>query len=187
MHWLLFHVIALVLLFITSILIFVVQSALWKLLGLIPVLLALFTMYCWSKVYELFCLLHPLKEQDVPVPCKLHPLPPVGPPGPWMNSLDREGRAVSMDRIEELGPGVEFYPVDTLSRGMVDRMSLFNRSLRNMVYLPYDNPDESRESWSRRASSERHHQVSHEYQPSNGSTTSSIVQFQRDREVEGVI
>jgi len=104
-----------------------------------------------------------------------------------MNSLDREGRAVSMDRIEELGPGVEFYPVDTLSRGMVDRMSLFNRSLRNMVYLPYDNPDENRESWSRRASSERHHQVSHEYQPSNGSTTSSIVQFQRDREVEGVI
>ena len=50
MHWLIFHIIALVLLFITSILIFVVQAALWKLMGIVPVLTAFLTMYCWAKV-----------------------------------------------------------------------------------------------------------------------------------------
>ena len=115
-------------------------------------------------MYELFCCLCPLPDQDHQPPCKVHPLanglaPPfMLPPNPWMEELDREGRAVSMDQIEELGPGVEFYPVDSLSRGMVDRMSLFNRSLTNMVYLPYDNMDDSRGSWNMRSSME-HHQV----------------------------
>ena len=49
-HWLVFHVLALILLFITSILIFVVQPVLWKLMGIIPVVLAFLTMYCWAKV-----------------------------------------------------------------------------------------------------------------------------------------
>ena len=48
-----------------------------------------------------------------------------------------------MDRVQELGPGVEFYPVDSLSRGMVDRMSMMDRSMPNMVYLPYDNMDDN--------------------------------------------
>jgi len=186
MHWLVFHIIALVLLFITSILIFVVQTALWKLMGIVPVLTAFLTMYCWAKVYELFCCLCPLPEQEHQPPCKVHSManglaPPfMLPPNPWMEELDREGRAVSMDQIEELGPGVEFYPVDSLSRGMVDRMSLFNRSLTNMMYLPYDNLDDSRGSWNKRSSME-HHQAKHEYQPSIRSTASSIVQYKKER------
>ena len=48
-----------------------------------------------------------------------------------------------MERVQELGPGVEFYPVDSLSRGMVDRMSKMERSMPNMVYLPYDNMDDT--------------------------------------------
>lgn len=185
MHWLVFHVVALVLLFITSILVFVVQVALWKLMGIVPVLLALFTMYCWAKVYELFGSMHPLPGQDHQPPCKLHPLansltPPfMLPPPPWMEEPDRNGRAISMDQVEELGPGVEFYPVDSLSRGMVDRMSLFNRSMNNMVYLPYENMDDTRSSWTKRSSME-HHQAKHEYQPSNGSTGSSIIQYQKE-------
>ena len=50
MHWLVFHLLALVLLFITSILVFVVQVSLWKLIGIIPVVVAIFTIYCWAKV-----------------------------------------------------------------------------------------------------------------------------------------
>ena len=50
MHWLVIHLLALVLLFITSILLFVVKDSLWKLIGIIPVVVAIFTMYCWVKV-----------------------------------------------------------------------------------------------------------------------------------------
>jgi len=170
MHWLVYHVLALILLFLTSILVFVVQPALWKLLGIVPVILAFFTIYCWAKVYELFGCLHPLPEQGPPLP------PPVLlPPHPWQAHQEREGRAVSMDRVEELGPGVEFYPLDSLSRGMVDRMSLLNRSITNMVYLP----SESMDDWTRHSSMEQH-QARHEYQPSGGSTVSSSVQYQKE-------
>ena len=48
-----------------------------------------------------------------------------------------------MDKLEEQGPGVEFYPMDPLSRGMVDRLRVFNRSLSNLVYLPYEDMDDS--------------------------------------------
>ena len=50
MHWLVIHLLALVILFITSILVFVVQVSLWKLIGIIPVVVAIFTIYCWAKV-----------------------------------------------------------------------------------------------------------------------------------------
>ena len=50
MHWLVFHLLALVVLFITSILVFVVQVSLWKMIGIIPVVVAIFTIYCWAKV-----------------------------------------------------------------------------------------------------------------------------------------
>ena len=55
MHWLLLHFLVLVLLFITSILLFVVQVRLWKLNGIIPVMVAIFTMYCWAKVIICTC------------------------------------------------------------------------------------------------------------------------------------
>ena len=117
-------------------------------------------------------------HQDHQPPCKVHPLAPpfMLPPNPWMEELDREGRAVSMDQIEELGPGVEFYPVDSLSRGMVDRMSLFNRSLSNMVYLPYDNMDDSRGSWIMRSSME-HHQVSQLFVETDNAVLKHIVLY----------
>jgi hypothetical protein len=50
MHWLILHFLSLVFLFITSILLFIVQISLWKLVGTIPVMVAIFTMYCWTKV-----------------------------------------------------------------------------------------------------------------------------------------
>ena len=54
MHWLILHFASLVFLFITSILLFVVQISLWKIVGVIPVLVAIFTMYCWTKVCKCY-------------------------------------------------------------------------------------------------------------------------------------
>ena len=51
---------------------------------------------------------------------------------------DREASADKMGEMERVGPGVEFYPVDPLSRGMMDRLKELNMSLSNMVYLPYE-------------------------------------------------
>jgi len=166
MHWLIIHLMALVLLFITSILVFVVQVNLWKLVGIVPVVVAIFAMYCWAKVYELFCSLRPLPEHDAPPPpCKQHPHASLAPPfmlppqhSQWLEDVNREGREVSADCLEELGPGVEFYPVDPLSRGMVDRLRVFNRSMPNMVYLPSEDMADSpylRQSWDREQSKER--------------------------------
>ena len=55
LHWLLFHLLVLILLFIICILLFIVQSSLWKLMGIIPVMGAIFTMYCWAKVGIICC------------------------------------------------------------------------------------------------------------------------------------
>ena len=60
MHWLLFHLLVLILLFIICILLFVVQVSLWKLTGIIPVLGAIFTMYCWAKVCQMSIVFVPL-------------------------------------------------------------------------------------------------------------------------------
>jgi len=175
-HWLVFHVLSLVLLFITSILIFVVQPVLWKLMGIVPVVLAFLTMYCWAKVYELFGSLYPSPDKKQ----KPHLPPPVLlPPHPWQPHPERDGRAISMERVQELGPGVEFYPVDSLSRGMVDRMSMMDRSMPNMVYLPYDNMDDN---WGRMSQHE-----CHQYQPSTASTASSIVRYSKEDSEEQTV
>jgi hypothetical protein len=58
---------------------------------------------------------------------------------------EREGREESMDRLDDMGTGVEFYPVDPLSRGMMDRLRVLNMSMSvsNMVYLPYEDVDDT--------------------------------------------
>ena len=57
----------------------------------------------------------------------------------------REGREESIDRLDDMGTGVEFYPVDPLSRGMMDRLRVLNMSMSvsNMVYLPYEDVDDA--------------------------------------------
>ena len=54
-HWLIFHLLLLIILFVVSVIFFSVEVRLRKLLGVVPVLASFFFMYCWSKVYELFC------------------------------------------------------------------------------------------------------------------------------------
>ena len=55
-HWLLFHLLVMIILFITSIILCVVQISLWKLVGIIPVMVAIFSMYCWAKVGNILVL-----------------------------------------------------------------------------------------------------------------------------------
>ena len=56
-------------------------------------------------------------------------------------SMEEEGRKVSVSQLEELGPGVEFYPVDSLNRA------------DSMVYLAFEDTDDSSylgNSWDRK-------------------------------------
>ena len=91
-------------------------------MGLVPVLMALVTMFLWTKVYELFCQL-----RGAVVACKAHPSQPR--PLPWPPEPEVPPQPA--------GPAtVEFYPVDPLSRGMAERLKGWN-----MVCLPYQDQD----------------------------------------------
>ena len=78
--------------------------------------------------------------------------------------LHREPSVEEVEQAEQAaqvssGPGVEFYPGDPLSRGMVDRMRLLNLSLSHMVYLPYEEREESPYQNYMRSSSREKYQV----------------------------
>ena len=91
-------------------------------MGLVPVLMALVTMFLWTKVYELFCQL-----RGAVVACKAHPTQPR--PLSWHPEPEVPPQPA--------GPAtVEFYPVDPLSRGMAERLKGWN-----MVCLPYQDQD----------------------------------------------
>jgi len=162
LHWLFLHLLLCILLFVTSLLIFVAQDRLWKLLGLLPVLLALVTMYCWSKVYELFLSMRDpcvsTCKQHGPSPSLAGGVPTV--PGPnWRQ--EEEVSASSQPNT------VEFYPVDPLSRGMSERMRGWN-----MVCLPYRDQDSPYlGTWER---------TSHTYRRTSESEGSSIVPSIKD-------
>ena len=57
--------------------------------------------------------------------------------------MGRDGREVSINKMEKLGPGVEFYPVDPLSREMGERLRMLNMSLSDMVHLTSGNMEGS--------------------------------------------
>merc|ERR1719206_636950 len=117
-------------------------------MGLVPVLLALVTMFLWTKVYELFCQL-----KGAVGPCKAHPSQPR--PLPWPPEPEVPPQPA--------GPAtVEFYPVDPLSRGMAERLKGWN-----MVCLPYQDQDSPYlGNWER---------SSHTYRRASDSSSSSIV------------
>ena len=96
-------------LFMASVLIFIIQNDLFKLIGLAPLALAFFTIFLTTKVYNLFV------EMGSP------PLP--GPaPGPSLVSED----------VKHFQSGYEFYPVDPVSLGVARRLELHS-------YLPERN------------------------------------------------
>ena len=125
-----FHLFLVVMLFVTSVVIFSVEISLRKLFGVIPVAASFFFMYCWYKVYELFsymslfglgggyCDVHSYNVPTLPAYCL--PLPVPVP-------HDAEDGGDQVDTGP--GPGTEFYPVDPLSRGMMDRLVVINRSM----------------------------------------------------------
>lgn len=150
LHWLIFHLLLLIILFVVSVIFFSVEVRLRKLLGVVPVLASFFFMYCWSKVYELFCYISLLTDPLTPSSpfCEFHPPPPFClPPGPYPRHLSEEGHH-HHDEEEEGGEqglgglGTEFYPVDPLSRGMMDRLVALNRNMYGSTYVPFHNDDD---------------------------------------------
>jgi hypothetical protein len=84
---------------------------------------------------------------------------------PWREGRrEREGREESVKTLDDMGTGVEFYPVDPLSRGMMDRLRVLNMSMSvfimNMEYLPYEDVDDS--LYQRSSHSRDEHQVGQE-------------------------
>ena len=103
-----------------------------------------FFMYCWSKVYELFCYISlmtdPLVSSVSPF-CELHPPPPYCLPHPGLRQLSEEQSHEEEEQEQGLG-GTEFYPVDPLSRGMMDRLVALNRNMHGSTYVPFHNDDD---------------------------------------------
>ena len=50
LHWLIYHLVLLLILFVISVVFFSVEDRLRKLLGVVPVMASFFFIYCWSKV-----------------------------------------------------------------------------------------------------------------------------------------
>ena len=101
-------------------------------------------MYCWSKVYELFCYISlmtdPLVSSVSPF-CELHPPPPYCLPHPGLRQLSEEQSHEEEEQEQGLG-GTEFYPVDPLSRGMMDRLVALNRNMHGSTYVPFHNDED---------------------------------------------
>ena len=91
-HWLVYHSLAILLLLMTSFLIFVTQPDIFKLIGLAPLALALVTILLTVKVYNMFVEMSLHLDQS--------------PPGPYLVSED----------MRRFRSGSEFYPVDPVSR-----------------------------------------------------------------------
>ena len=144
-----FHILLLIILFVISVIFFSVEVRLKKLLGVVPVLASFFFMYCWSKVYELFCYIslitmtHDPLVSSVSSLCELHPPPPYClPPRPYLGPRQHSEDQGHEDGEEEAGLGTEFYPVDPLSRGMMDRLVALNRNMYGSTYVPFHNDDD---------------------------------------------
>ena len=142
LHWLIFHLLLLIILFVVSVIFFSVEVRLRKLLGVVPVLASFFFMYCWSKVYELFCYISLMTDPLVSSPfCELHPPPPYCLPHPGVRQLSEELSHEEEEQEQGLG-GTEFYPVDPLSRGMMDRLVVLNRNMHGSTYVPFHNDED---------------------------------------------
>jgi len=181
-HWLILHVFFIIILFITSILLFVIQPNLWKLLGIIPVCVALLIMYSWTKVWELFVMLGDVshhKSLELLAAKLQYQLDVAQMPTytkTWVEGLDKEWPQ-----------DYQFYPVDPLSRGMARRLEGVVRGMDgawrgSWPSLPYDEMENSKDrgsrSWresSRESAGPVMHQISHEYEGESSTTCSSIV------------
>ena len=73
--------------------------------------------------------------------CELHPPPPYCLPHPGLRQLSEELSHEEEEQEQGLG-GTEFYPVDPLSRGMMDRLVVLNRNMHGSTYVPFHNDED---------------------------------------------
>jgi len=141
LHWLIYHLVLLLILFVVSVVFFSVEVRLRKLLGVVPVMASFFFIYCWSKVYELFCYISLLTAAPAPYCSVHHPAPVYCLPPPPDSEAEAE-QVAGPGAGQGAGPGTEFYPVDPLSRGMLDRLVVLNRNMTSSTYVPFHNDDD---------------------------------------------
>lgn len=201
-HWLVLHVFFIILLFIASILLFVIQLKLWKLLGIIPVAVSLLIMYCWTKVWELFTV---LGEECQQLLCHQDYLEHMAANLQYQMEVSQKPNYTKtwLEGLEkDWSHDYQFYPGDPLSRGMAKRLEGVMRdsegpwreSWQSMgmgglrgLQLPYDEMEDLkirgsrdwRESSRESGPSQGHYEKSHEYEKSHTyegeSSDSSIV------------
>jgi len=114
-HWMIYHGLAMIGLFTTSILVFVIQTHLLKLIGLAPLAVVVLLALIWIQVYKLF------EEMPPPSPkidANLSQLFPHRPP-PFMI----EGAGTEALEADSVTSDYEFYPVDPISRGMFKKLN----------------------------------------------------------------
>jgi len=123
-HWLVLHVLVVVAGLVATILILLLKSGLHKLYCLIPISVIVTIVFCWVKVYQLFCEME--VKIKMPSPCQLHP-DRLGEPawgGGWpghggtLGGLTGAGGGYVKEWMHSKDNGIEFYPVDKLSRTM---------------------------------------------------------------------
>jgi len=110
-HWLIFHCFVVLLLFITAILVFVLQESYHKIIGVVPLILIVVITAVWSQVFKLFTDLECTSESEK-FEIKQHPIPV---PGPYLVSPD-------IGPPGSITSDYEFYPADPITRGLDQRM-----------------------------------------------------------------
>jgi len=145
LHWLIYHVISAVALFVTSILVFVIQKNLYKLIGIVPLFVIGVILLIWMQVYKLFMELDSVENSSTDVPVLPLPPPPPPPPPPFLlNNPDNFHLPILGNGFGGTGPGsvtseYEFYPVDPISRGLSRRMDCLQYRLQHHHYPDDEN------------------------------------------------
>jgi len=121
-HWLIFHCFVVLLLFITAILIFVLQESLFKLIGIVPLVLIIFIIFLWSQVFKLFTDMEYMPEPEK-FDFRKQPIPV---PGPFLVSPDFGPGSITSD--------YEFYPADPITRGLDQRMHRLQLQHHNQLF-----------------------------------------------------
>ena len=100
-------------------------------------------------MYELFCYISLLTAAPAPYCSVHHPAPVYCLPAPPDSEAEAEqgagqgaGPGAGQGAGPGAGPGTEFYPVDPLSRGMLDRLVVLNRNMTSSTYVPFHNDDD---------------------------------------------
>jgi len=131
-HWMIYHGLAMFGLFTISILVFVIQTHLLKLIGLAPLAVVVMLAIIWIQVYQLFEEMLPLKleYENEQLPTVFPQTFPITPPLFMIEGPDPDPMVAGTVTSD-----YEFYPVDPLSRGIFKKFN--QNALQNTPHPPH--------------------------------------------------